>query len=209
MLTPQQVSDHAFSKAVMGGYNMSQVDEFLDEVTEDYNAFYTENAALKAKMKILVDKVEEYRATEDSMRAALLSAQKMASSMVSEAEERKADLLAGAEEEANRKLADLRAAVAAEEARLGALKAQTAEFVAKMHEICAGQVALLDGAPDMEIPAPQPTASVGEETKVIPIVAAQEAQEEEEVPMDEGPFADRPGFRLDKLKFGRNYRDEE
>mgnify|MGYP002519862787 CR=1 FL=1 len=33
MLTPQEVSTHAFTKAVMGGYNMAMVDEFLDELT--------------------------------------------------------------------------------------------------------------------------------------------------------------------------------
>ena len=69
LLTPQEVSGHAFTKAVMGGYNMAMVDEFLDELTDDYTALYKENAALKAKMKVLVEKVEDYRATEDSMRA--------------------------------------------------------------------------------------------------------------------------------------------
>ena len=49
MLTPQEVSTHAFSKAVMGGYNMAMVDEFLDELTDDYTTLYKENAALKAK----------------------------------------------------------------------------------------------------------------------------------------------------------------
>ena len=78
MLTPQEVSTHVFSKARMGGYNMAMVDEFLDTLTEDYTTLYKENAALKAKLKVLVDKVEEYRATEDSMRATLLTAQKMA-----------------------------------------------------------------------------------------------------------------------------------
>ena len=73
MLTPQEVSNHAFAKAVMGGYNMAMVDEFLDELTDDYTSLYKENAALKAKMKVLVDKVEEYRSTEDAMRAALLT----------------------------------------------------------------------------------------------------------------------------------------
>ena len=54
MLTPQEVSTHAFAKAVMGGYNMAMVDEFLDELTDDYTALYKENAALKAKLKVLV-----------------------------------------------------------------------------------------------------------------------------------------------------------
>ena len=94
MLTPQEVSNRAFSKAVMGGYNMSMVDEFLDELTDDYSALYKENTALKAKMKVLVDKVEEYRQTEDSMRAALLSAQRMAAAMVHDAEVQKDEMIA-------------------------------------------------------------------------------------------------------------------
>ena len=93
MLTPQEVSGRAFSKAAFGGYNMAMVDEFLDELTDDYTSLYKENAALKAKLKVLVDKVEEYRATEDSMRAALLTAQRMANTMVEEAEEKKSLVL--------------------------------------------------------------------------------------------------------------------
>ena len=89
MLTPQDVSSRVFPKAMMGGYNMASVDEFLDVLTDDYTTLYKENAALKAKMKVLVDKVEEYRATEDAMRAALLAAQKMANSIVEDAEKKK------------------------------------------------------------------------------------------------------------------------
>ena len=59
MLTPQEVSNRAFPKAMVGGYNMAMVDEFLDELTDDYTALYKENAALKAKLKVLADKVEE------------------------------------------------------------------------------------------------------------------------------------------------------
>ena len=40
MLTPQEVSSHAFTRAPFGGYNMTAVDEFLDELTDDYTALY-------------------------------------------------------------------------------------------------------------------------------------------------------------------------
>ena len=40
MLTPQEVSGRAFSKAAIGGYNMAKVDEFLDELTDDFNSLY-------------------------------------------------------------------------------------------------------------------------------------------------------------------------
>ena len=94
MLTPQEVSEHAFAKASFGGYNMAMVDEFLDVLTADYTTLYKENATLQAKMKVLVDKVEEYRSTEEAMRKALLTAQKMADELVAQAEAKKTELLA-------------------------------------------------------------------------------------------------------------------
>ena len=107
MLTPQEVSEHAFAKASFGGYNMAMVDEFLDVLTADYTTLYKENATLKAKMKVLVDKVEEYRSTEDAMRKALLTAQKMADEMVAQAESKKAEMLKDAEAQAKARMAEL------------------------------------------------------------------------------------------------------
>ena len=97
MLTPQEVAEHAFSKASFGGYNMAMVDEFLDLVTADYTSLYKENATLKAKMKVLADKVEEYRATEEAMRRAMLSAQKTADEMVAAAQTQAEDRAAAEE----------------------------------------------------------------------------------------------------------------
>ena len=118
MLTPQEVSSRAFPKAALGGYNMGAVDEFLDELTDDYTALYKENAALKAKMKVLVEKVEEYRATEDSMRATLLTAQRMADKIVQEAETKRDEMLAHAEEAAREKLQEYREQVYTAEERM-------------------------------------------------------------------------------------------
>ena len=77
MFTPQEVSEKSFPKSsgFGNGYTMTAVDEFLDALTEDYTALYKENVTLKAKLKILAEKVEEYRATEDAMRSTLLTAQ--------------------------------------------------------------------------------------------------------------------------------------
>ena len=138
---------------------MAMVDEFLDEVTDDYTALYKENAALKAKLKVLVDKVEEYRATEDSMRAALLTAQRMASTMVEEAEEKKKSMLAGAEDEARAKIGALQSDVELEQRRLNAAKAATADFLQKTRELAQAQLALIERAPDLT-----PEEIVGDKT---------------------------------------------
>lgn len=159
MLTPQEVSGRAFSKAAFGGYNMAMVDEFLDEVTDDYTALYKENAALKAKLKVLVDKVEEYRATEDSMRATLLTAQRMANTMVEEAEEKKKSMLAGAEDEARAKIGALQGEIELEQRKLNAAKAATADFLQKTRELAQAQLALIERAPDLT-----PEEIVGDKT---------------------------------------------
>ena len=102
MFTPQEVSEKTFPKSssFSSGYDLAAVDEFLDTLTEDYTALYKENAALKAKLKVLAEKVEEYRSTEDAMRQTLLTAQKMADSIVHEAEAKRDEILAQAESSA-------------------------------------------------------------------------------------------------------------
>ena len=151
MLTPQEVANKSFTKSMMGGYSMPMVDEFLDELTEDYTARYKENAALKAKLKVLVEKVEEYRATEESMRAALFSAQKMANSIVEEAQTKSANIVAAAEAEAKVEIARIREEVANEGKRLEAAKSQTAAFVAEWKAVCDKQAAFLAALPELDV----------------------------------------------------------
>ena len=229
MLTPQEVSTHAFSKAVMGGYNMAMVDEFLDELTDDYTALYKENAALKDKLKVLVEKVEDYRATEDSMRATLLTAQKMADSIVHEAEAKRDEILAQAESSAREKIGQLRQEVETAEERLRQGQMDLAKFISAARELCDRELKFLEQLPTLpveaEIPPSQPeTAETVEqiEEKVMAAFGEESAEEEkttaeEEAPAAEDdypegdPFAadtvDEPTRRinLSDLKFGRNY----
>ena len=161
MLTPQEVSTHAFSKAVMGGYNMAMVDEFLDELTDDYTALYKENAALKAKLKVLVEKVEDYRATEDSMRATLLTAQKMADSIVHEAEAKRDEILSQAESSAREKIGQLQQEVEAAQERLRQGQRDLADFISAARELCEKELKLLEQLPDLPVEAGDPAGSAG------------------------------------------------
>ena len=234
MLTPQEVSTHAFTKAVMGGYNMAMVDEFLDELTDDYTALYKENAALKAKLKVLVEKVEDYRATEDSMRATLLTAQKMADSIVREAEAKRDEIMNQAETQAQEKIAQLRREIGESEDRLRQGQQELAKFIAASRDICKQQLAYLDQLP--QLPVEQPTAVPAEEKaqeieeNVLAAFSQQDVEEveepaeeptEEPAPADDYPEGDpfareepevsEPTRRINinDLKFGRNYKGGE
>lgn len=158
MLTPQEAEAHVFPKASFGGYNMLQVDTFLDSLIEDYRTLYQENISLKNKMKVLVDKVEEYRATEDAMRRALHSAQKMAEEMVREGEAKKKAAIEEAVVEVKRQSEATRAEMAKEEAailarieavqtaradeeaRLEAARTSTATYIGKLKELYTNEL---------------------------------------------------------------------
>lgn len=135
MLTPQEVAEHAFTKASFGGYNMAMVDEFLDLLTADYTTLYKENAALKTKMKVLAEKIEEYRSTEEVMRKALLSAQQIADQMVAEGEKQKEQMLAEAEAEVRARMEGLRQEVENEQLRLTAAQNATTAYISKLKEL--------------------------------------------------------------------------
>lgn len=227
MLTPQEVSSRAFTKAVMGGYNMAMVDEFLDEVTDDYTALYKENAALKAKMKVLVEKVEEYRATEDSMRATLLTAQRMADSIIREAEQKRDQMLAEAQIIAEQRISGYGRELAEAEERLRQGQVELARFIATTRELCNQELRFLDQLPQTPVSVPV-AAPVVEEHSVEEIeenvmaafafhepeeadepeeVEETEEPEEEEKPVEakpEDPFGTRR-IDLNDLRFGRNY----
>ena len=118
MLTPQNFREKTFERAVFGGYDMAAVDDFLNEAAGDYAALAKENVTLTKKMKVLVEKVEEYRATEDSMRMTLLSAQKLSLQIEQEAREKAEAMLAQARDEAERIVREAYTQRATEEARL-------------------------------------------------------------------------------------------
>ena len=163
MLTPQEVSERAFPKASFGGYNMAQVDEFLDVLTEDYSALYSENAVLKSKMKVLVEKVEEYRSTEEAMRKALMAAQRMADDLVKEAEQKRAQILEEAEAEAGRKVEAIRQEEEAERFRLESAQKETASYVAQVRALHAKAAEYLDQLSQL---TPVPSPAENQEEKV-------------------------------------------
>ena len=85
MLTPQDLQEVSFEKAKIGGYVMKSVDEFLEPLMDDYITLYKENAVLKSKMRLLVERLESYRANEAEMKAAAEKARKERDEIVAEA----------------------------------------------------------------------------------------------------------------------------
>ena len=193
MMTPQEVGSRSFSKATLGGYNLAQVDEFLDALTEDYTALYNENAILKGKLKVLSETVEEYRSTDTAMRKALLTAQKMAEDIVEEAKMKQAELVGEAEKTAQQRVDELKKATAAEEYRLRQAQEATAAYVKKLKEFHDRELEFLSGLGDLvppELEAPEEDDPSADISAAVAARVFPEGTDAEDEP------AERPAPRL-------------
>ena len=152
-MTPQDIRERTFEKAVFGGYDMAGVDDFMEEAAAALENAQRENTTLKAKLKVLVDKIEEYRASEDAMRKTLLSAQTLSTQIEAEARERADKLVADAQAKAEEILGDLQRRREAEEQRLEAARRGLERFHSDAHGVCAYTRDSLRGRESGELPA--------------------------------------------------------
>ena len=153
MFTPQEITERTegLEKAVFGGYSVSSVEELLTPLQEDYAALYKENAVLKSKMKVLVEKLEEYREREDSIKKTLLKAQAAADEMVQSAERRSAKMLTDSEQRLRQRSQELSQEVLAEQTRVNQAKEAAARFIVEIEERVQAQLVQLEKIKELDL----------------------------------------------------------
>ena len=91
MVTPNDIQNKVFSNA-MRGYNKREVDEFLDEITIDFQKQLDENAKMAAEIKQLNAQIEESKKTQQSVANTLEQAKRLMSD-ISESAEKRAEVI--------------------------------------------------------------------------------------------------------------------
>ena len=221
MLTPQQIDQVSFGRSTFGGYDMQQVDEFLEPLTEDYVTLYKENALLKSKMRVLVGKLEEYRKNEASMKDAVINAQKTCDKMVAEAEAKCARMLSSASAAAAAPAApsvNSDAMVAAENARVQEARKAAAAKIGELQDQLRTCIQALERIKDANAPTPAPAPKAAPAPVESADVADEIAQNIEAMigsTVDTAPKAapkhptnndtTTSKFASLNLQFGRNY----
>lgn len=109
MLTPSKIKNHHFEAAGKNAYRAQSVDDFFEIVADSYEQMFKENGELVKKIGLLAERVEEYRNDEDNIRAALLTAQRMADKIMKETNEKAENQLAEATQNAAAKEASAEA----------------------------------------------------------------------------------------------------
>lgn len=219
MFTPQQIDQISFSRATFGGYDMQQVDEFLEPLTEDYVTLYKENALLKSKMRVLVGKLEEYRRNEVAMKDAMVNAQRTCDKMVAEAQAKCAQMLSSAHDTATASARSNDALLAAEDARLEEARKAAAAKITEIQEQMNACVQALEriktanapAAPVKEQPKPYDFDAAGS-TDAVADEISQSLEALVGSTVDSLPKAaprhpsnDTTTSKFANLQFGRNY----
>ena len=106
MITPSQIREKNLSTVQSGGYDKEEVNALLAQIVESYQAVYDENKELYRKMEILAGKIEEYRSEEDSIKTALITAQKMADRIAKDAKEKAEEKLSASAATAQQTVTD-------------------------------------------------------------------------------------------------------
>ena len=212
MLTPQQIEQISFGRATFGGYDMQSVDEFLEPLTEDYITLYKENALLKSKMKVLVSKLEEYRANEASMKDAIVNAQKTCDLMVKEAEAKCAQMLNDANAAAIENAKNADAMIAAEQARVEEAKKTACAKIDALKEEISSCINALERIKTANLPTTQAESKAQSEMDAVAdeISASLQAligttDDNKPTAEPKHPTTDSTTGKFANLQFGRNY----
>ena len=212
MFTPQQIEQISFGKATFGGYDMNDVDEFLEPLVEDYITLYKENALLKSKMRVLVSKLEEYRKNEVSMKDAMVNAQKTCDKMIAEAEAKCAEMLSASNAAAAQNTVNNEALVAAENSRLEEARKAAAAKIEEIQEQMRSCIQALDRIKNANQPAPEVVAAPAPTADDVADEISQNLEAMMGTTVETKPKAeprhpshDSTTSKFQNLQFGRNY----
>lgn len=210
MYTPQQLDEIAFDRVRFNGYDIDSVDEVLGSLIDDYTTLYKENALLKSKMRVLVEKLEEYRNGEASMRDAMSGAQKTCDQMVRETEAKCAQMLNDANLTAAENARNASSLIAAENARVEEAKKAASARIAEIQEQMKTVIQALERIKTANLPTEPPKEHAATADAVADEIASTlEAMMGTTV--DTAPKAEpnhpnaNTTSRFTNLQFGRNY----
>ena len=204
LLTADKIRHITFTPGRGNTYRDTDVDDFVDQCADTVQALTARIDELNQKMEVLADKLVEYRNEEDSIRSALLSAQRLGDSIVREAKQKAELMLDDARIKADKIKENARREIGDEELELKRIQKEVSDFKAKLLDMYRQHLSLIDLLPEVreedvpaaaepvaEVPASTdaaPAAEVPQQPTAEPVPAAEEsaaAAESGEEPMSE------------------------
>ena len=142
MYTPLDIENKKFSKQMMNGYSVEEVDDFLDELTVDYEKMYKQSNENEAKIESLMKDLEKYKNIESTLQNTLVMAQTTADEIKKVAKQEADQLVREAQGKAKEAIMQIDSDVAMKKKELEDLQKQFDVYKAKMESLLISQLEL-------------------------------------------------------------------
>ena len=143
MITPLEIENKRFSRKNINGYNPDEVDDFLDELTKDYELLYKNFNESGDKVENLKRELEKYKNIEQTLQETLILAQDTAKSVRENAEIEAKQIIKEADLEAKESLAEIEAQIKEKRKELEDLRNQFNVYSAKQESLLLAQLEML------------------------------------------------------------------
>ena len=143
MITPLDIENKKFSKQMMNGYSVEEVDEFLDDITADYEKAYKQSTELRTRVDELENSLLHYKTIEDTLQSTLVMAQSTAEEVKEVARQQAEQIIKEAEGNARKSVDDLGQEILMKKKELEDIKKQFDVYKAKMESLLISQLELI------------------------------------------------------------------
>jgi len=152
-LTPLDIRHKEFKRG-MRGYADVEVDEFLDQIADEYERLFKENIDLQDRVESLEDKVAGYKRIEDTLQKTLVNAQASAEEQKQNANKQAQLVLQDAELKARQLVNEAYSERQAIEQSLAKLRSAEEDFRFKFRQLLDGYQRQLQETPAVAEAAP-------------------------------------------------------
>ena len=143
MITPLDIENKKFSKQMMNGYSVEEVDDFLDDITVDFEKAYKQISELRTKVDDLEASLAHYKTIEGTLQNTLIIAQNTAEEVKEVAKQQADQIIRDAESNARKSVDDLGQEIVMKKKELEDIKKQFDVYKAKMEALLISQLELL------------------------------------------------------------------
>ena len=150
MLTPNDIENKVFKKAKMKGYDIDDVEDFLEQLLADYEVLYKENAEIKDKFNAMQESISYYKSVEEGINKTIENAQSTADNMKEVAKREAETIKQEAEADARRHIEELNNEIRRKEELLVDKKKQMQIYRIRVSSMLEAQLKILNEDEDLK-----------------------------------------------------------
>ena len=143
MITPLEIENKKFSKQMVNGYSVEEVDDFLDELTIDYEKIYKQVGEATKKASDMEEELKKYKNIENTLQNTLVMAQTTADEIKELAKQQADQIVKEAQGTAKQEVIEIEQSIVTKRKELEDLEKQIDVYKAKMESLLISQLELL------------------------------------------------------------------